>query len=130
MGVTVSNVHVTSLRQAVTPRRLLGRMTASYRFFTWGPVPLGHLLGGLLGSLIGVRMTVFVCALGVATACLWIIFSPIAKLRHLSEYTQGEEDPSPFAGEQNEAQVTLRKGATNGEEQNRENGVSPYLMER
>lgn len=91
MGIVISNIHVVSLRQAITPNRLLGRMNASYRFVTWGCMPLGSLLGGFLGNAIGIRATLLVGALGVATACLWIIFSPIARLRSLPQLTDEEE---------------------------------------
>ena len=47
-GITnpVYNVNQVSLRQAITPDRLQGRMNASMRFIVWGTIPLGALLGG------------------------------------------------------------------------------------
>ncbi|WP_128896069.1 MFS transporter [Longirhabdus pacifica] len=44
IGLVVSNVHVISLRQSITPEHLLGRMNASYRFVVTGTAPLGALL--------------------------------------------------------------------------------------
>jgi hypothetical protein len=41
-GLGLSNVLAVSLRQAVTPDRLLGRMNASCRFLTYGAVPVGR----------------------------------------------------------------------------------------
>jgi hypothetical protein len=41
LAIAVSNVHVVSLRQACTPDAMLGRMNASYRFFTYGAIPIG-----------------------------------------------------------------------------------------
>lgn len=55
MGLAVFNVHSLSLRAAIVPRELLGRVTASYRLISNGAIPLGGLLGGLLGALFGVR---------------------------------------------------------------------------
>jgi hypothetical protein len=52
--------HRGALKTAVTPDRLLGRMTASYRFLTYGAIPLGALLGGVLGELLGLRAAVAV----------------------------------------------------------------------
>lgn len=92
LAVAVSNVHVVSLRQAVTPDLLLGRMNASYRFFTYGAIPLGALLGGLLGETIGLRPTLLVGALGLLLALLWILLSPLGRLRELPE-----EDDKPLA---------------------------------
>lgn len=94
-GTTVANVHVVSLRQGVTPPDVLGRMNASYRFVAWGTVPLGALLGGALGSTIGLRPTLFVAAAGVFSAALWIVLSPIRSLRVLPEAPATEPDTLP-----------------------------------
>ena len=48
-AVTLGNVIVQSLRQAVTPAPLLGRVVSVYRLIGFGAIPLGALLGGLLG---------------------------------------------------------------------------------
>lgn len=82
-GLAMSNVHVVSLRQAATPPHVLGRMNASYRFVVYGAIPLGSLCGGLLGELLGVRMTLFVAAAGLCGALLWVILSPVPGLRRL-----------------------------------------------
>jgi hypothetical protein len=37
----------TTIRQQITPTRLLGRMNAAYRTISWGVVPLGAAFGGL-----------------------------------------------------------------------------------
>jgi MFS family permease len=42
------NVITVSLRQTVIPDRLLGRVNSVYRFFGWGAIPVGALIGGLL----------------------------------------------------------------------------------
>lgn len=42
------NVITVSLRQAIIPDHLLGRVNAVYRFFGWGMMPIGALAGGLL----------------------------------------------------------------------------------
>jgi MFS family permease len=84
-AVAVSNVLVVSLRQTITPDPMLGRMNASYRFFTYGAIPLGALLGGGLAELIGLRPTILVGALGLITALAWVIFSPLRGLAVLPE---------------------------------------------
>jgi MFS family permease len=101
LGVTASVVHVVSLRQTVTPGHLLGRMNGSYRFVTWGVIPIGALLGGLLGEVIGLRAALAVGAAGMSLAWLWVLFSPVPRLRKLSdlepptgEQPRQEEDPS------------------------------------
>ncbi len=54
-GVTVVlwNVVVVSLRQRITPDRLLGRVNSGYRLIAWGTMPLGAALGGLVGEWLG-----------------------------------------------------------------------------
>ncbi len=42
------NVITVSLRQTIIPDRLLGRVNSVYRFFAWGMMPIGLLIGGLL----------------------------------------------------------------------------------
>jgi MFS family permease len=51
----VWNVITVSLRQRVTPDRLLGRLNSGYRLLAWGSRPLGALTGGLLAQAFGVR---------------------------------------------------------------------------
>jgi len=80
MAETVTNVHGVVLRQSTTPGPLLGRMNASYRFVTSGTTPLGALLGGALGGLIGLRMTLLVSGIGLMLGLLWVAFSPVPRL--------------------------------------------------
>lgn len=70
-----------SLRQAITPVHLLGRVGASIGFLVGGVATLGLLAGGILGSTIGVRPAVWVASLGGALATLLLLFSPVASLR-------------------------------------------------
>lgn len=80
LAIAVSNVHVVSLRQAVTPDDLLGRVNASYRFFTYGAIPLGALAGGFLGEAIGLRPTLVIGSLGLLVALLWMAASSVPRL--------------------------------------------------
>jgi MFS family permease len=55
VGVMVANIVMVSLRQRLTPDRLLGRLTSAHRLVGWGTKPLGAVLGGALAQLLGVR---------------------------------------------------------------------------
>jgi MFS family permease len=44
------NVVTVSLRQSLIPTNLLGRVNSVYRFFAWGSIPIGALIGGVLVS--------------------------------------------------------------------------------
>jgi MFS family permease len=46
------NVVTVSLRQSLIPSHLLGRVNSVYRFFAWGTIPIGTLLGGTLVSIL------------------------------------------------------------------------------
>lgn len=81
IGLGISGVHAVTLRQSITPDRLFGRMNASYRFFTYGAIPLGALLGGFLAETIGVRPALFVSAFGLLTSLAWVLLSPVPRLR-------------------------------------------------
>jgi MFS family permease len=82
-GGVVYNITQVSLRQAITPERLQGRMNAVMRFLVWGSLPLGSLVGGALASTIGLRNTLIVSAVGATFAVLPIWFSPIRTLREI-----------------------------------------------
>ncbi len=80
-SAVVYNVNQVSFRQRLCPDRLLGRMNATMRFVVWGVLPIGALVGGALGALVGLRATLWVGALGQALAGLWLLFSPMRRLR-------------------------------------------------
>ncbi|WDL96730.1 MFS transporter [Alicyclobacillus sp. ALC3] len=84
-GAVAYNVNQVSARQAITPAQLLGRMTASIRFIIWGIIPFGSLLGGILGSHIGLRPTLMISAAGGVLPVLWAVLSPIRAMRSVSE---------------------------------------------
>jgi MFS family permease len=77
----VYNINQVSLRQAITPDRLQGRMNASVRFIVWGTIPIGAVLGGALGQAIGLWPTLLSMALCSLLAPLWVVFSPVRQLR-------------------------------------------------
>ena len=83
LGITGTNVHTYAIRQAVTPVAMLGRSSAAYRVLTYGFVPLGALLGGLLGETIGLRPALLVSALLLFPSWCWLFFSPARSLRTL-----------------------------------------------
>ncbi|MEZ4711329.1 MAG: MFS transporter [Caldilineaceae bacterium] len=81
LGLTFYNVGQVSLRQAITPDYLLGRMNATLTFAVAGLIPLGALLGGFAGGWIGLRTTLLLSAGGELLAVMWLFFSPVRKLR-------------------------------------------------
>ncbi|MEV8514642.1 MFS transporter [Dactylosporangium sp. NPDC051484] len=65
LGMGLWQVMSSSLRQAVTPDRLLGRVMASYRLVGRGASSLGGVLGGALAAVFGLRAPSLACALGM-----------------------------------------------------------------
>jgi MFS family permease len=82
---TVYNIAQVSLRQAITPHRLQGRMNASMRFMVWGTMPFGSLAGGALGTAIGLRPTLLVAGIGGLTAVPWVLARSVRELREIPE---------------------------------------------
>jgi len=78
--VAIYNINQVSLRQAITPDHLQGRMNATMRTIVWGTIPLGSFLGGILGNSIGLITTVIVGGLISTLAFLWVFFSPVLTL--------------------------------------------------
>lgn len=82
-GGTIYNISQVSLRQAITPDRMLGRMNASMRFMVWGTMPFGSLAGAALGTAIGLRPTLLVAGVGALSAVLWLLNGTILSLRSI-----------------------------------------------
>jgi MFS family permease len=92
-GIITYNIAQVSFRQRLTPDHLLGRANATIRFLVWGVMPIGALLGGVLGELIGVRTTLLVTMLAGCTAFLPVVLSPLRTMRTLPT----EPEPEPLA---------------------------------
>jgi MFS family permease len=82
-SAVVYNVAQVSYRQAVTAPQLMGRMNAAVRWIVWGTMPLGALIGGALGSTIGIRPTLWIGFIGSWAAGFWVYFSPLRKMRDI-----------------------------------------------
>jgi MFS family permease len=101
--VSVNNITQVSFRQGLTPQRLLGRMNATMRFLVWGTTPLGALIGGVLGQLLGPRPTLWVAAIAGLIPVLPLLFSPLRTMRELPTWaepdkqTPGRVPPVPAA---------------------------------
>jgi predicted MFS family arabinose efflux permease len=84
-GGVAYNVTQVSLRQAVTPQRLQGRMNATMRFLVWGAIPAGALAGGVTGTLVGLRATLWVATGGMLLAALPVTLSGVRALRRIED---------------------------------------------
>lgn len=85
IGLGLSNIYCASYRQAVIPDRVLGRCLASYSLVGMGALSVGSLMAGLLEPLLGLRALLFIGAILISLAPLWVIFSPVARIAKLPD---------------------------------------------
>jgi MFS family permease len=97
MGDSLYNVSVVSLRQAITPDRLLGRVAASGRFVIWGAQPFGAVLGGALAEVIGLRATLAFVVAGFGIGFVWLACSPIRGIHTVRALEEPVGDALPVA---------------------------------
>ena len=65
----------------VGPHHLLGRMNASYRMVLFGTGPIGAIIGGWLGSALGLRTALVITAIVLTSPSLWTLYSPVFRLK-------------------------------------------------
>jgi len=84
-GAVAYNITQVSLRQAITPERLQGRMNAAMRWIVWGTIPLGTLFGGGLATWFSLRTAVWVGAVGQLVAFLPVTVGSLKRVREMPE---------------------------------------------
>lgn len=84
-GSVAYNITQISLRQAITPERLQGRMNAATRWIIWGTIPLGNLAGGGLATAFGLRSALWIGVVGGLFTFLFVALSPVRSIREMPE---------------------------------------------
>ncbi|MFJ4439691.1 MFS transporter [Streptomyces sp. NPDC088923] len=79
------NAAEASYRQRITPPELMGRANASVLWVCFGVIPLGAVFGGALATWAGLRVALLVCVLGMWSASLFVVFSPLRRMRDFAE---------------------------------------------
>ena len=85
LGVMILDINAGAIIPALTPHRLRSRATGAFRFVNYGVRPVGALIGGALGSAIGLRPTLWIATVGAVAGALWLLPSPVLALRELPE---------------------------------------------
>lgn len=85
MGVMMLDITAGSVQTAVIPDPLRARVSGAQRTINYGIRPVGALLGGALGTALGVRPTLWIATIGALAGVLWVLPSPVARLRDLTE---------------------------------------------
>jgi MFS family permease len=80
-GVMVLDISIGSIFPAVIPDRLRSRVTGAFQAVNYGTRPLGALAAGALGTLIGLRATLWIATIGGVTGCLFLLPSPLPTFR-------------------------------------------------
>ena len=81
VGVMIFDVSAASMLFLRTPDRIRARTAGTFRFVNYGIRPIGALLGGALGTAIGLQTTLWIGVLGALLGVVWLVFSPIPRLR-------------------------------------------------
>ena len=95
LGVMILDISAGSLMAAIIPNRLRARVAGVTRTINYGIRPLGALAGGALGTAIGVRPTLWVATVGALAGVLWMIGSPVVRMRELPTPSEEPADPEP-----------------------------------
>ncbi|CAM5248724.1 MFS transporter [Streptomyces narbonensis] len=92
VGVMIVDIAAGSFQMAVIPDAVRARVMGAFRTLNHGFRPVGALLGGLLGTAIGLRPTLWIATGGAVLAVLWLLPSPLARMRELPAK---EEESAP-----------------------------------
>ncbi len=84
-GVMILDITGGSIKAALVPDRLRARVAGAYMVVNYGVRPLGALAGGALGTWIGLRPTLWIASVGAILGVLWLLPSPVPRLRELPE---------------------------------------------
>jgi MFS family permease len=85
LGVMILDINGGSLLIARTPDRLRGRAGGAFTFINVGVRPIGALIGGALGAILGVHATLLIVTVAQLSGLLWLVGSPVPRLRELPE---------------------------------------------
>jgi MFS family permease len=85
LGVMILDITAGSLMSSLIPHRMRARVSGMFRTVNYGVRPVGALLGGALGTLVGVRTTLWIAGAGAVLGVLWLVGSPVTRMRTLPE---------------------------------------------
>ena len=92
----LDNDDTTGLMKSITPERIQGRMNAVMRFIVWGTIPLGSLIGGALGTWIGLRTALIIGGIGCTLPFLPVLLSPVRAIREMPSPVDEVPEPEPL----------------------------------
>jgi len=93
-GVMLLDISIGSIFAAVIPDELRARVTGAFQAVNYGTRPLGSLAGGALGTLLGLRPTLWIATVGGLTGFLWLLPSPLPRFRMPAGRAASPADPA------------------------------------
>ncbi|GAB7047384.1 MFS transporter [Catenuloplanes indicus] len=106
-GIVANNVIKGAFRQAYVPRQLLGRVINSMQLLNYGAIPVGALIGGALGTALGLRPTMWIMSIAIVAASGLLFIGPLKRLRDLPT--------TPGAGMTSAASEPIAAAETDGD---------------
>jgi MFS family permease len=97
IATPIYNVDALSLRQARVSEAIIGRVNGTFQFLEWGALPVGSLVGGVLGAALGPRSALAAAAVCGVVSAIWISTSPARRLTSLTQVRPADPtivDPS------------------------------------
>jgi MFS family permease len=88
LGVMILDITAGSIFAALIPDRLRSRVSGAYMVVNNGVRPIGSLVGGLLGSTIGLRGALWIATVGAIAGFVWLLPSPVPHLHSLPEESE------------------------------------------
>ena len=92
LGVMVLDISIGSIFAALIPHHLRARVSGAFTVVNYGVRPVGSLAGGFLGNAIGLRPTLWIATVGAVAGFLWLLPSPMPRLRTLEQTTDDTID--------------------------------------
>jgi MFS family permease len=90
-SLVAGNITLDSFRQSYCPPRILGRVVATTTLIKYSTIPVGAVLGGLLGDELGLRPTMWIMTGALVCCSVVLLWGPIRKVRDFPD--------SPAVGE-------------------------------
>jgi MFS family permease len=81
LGIAIHNVNQVTVRQILTPDHLRARVASVLRLLGFGAVPLGTLVGGVIGELVGLRAALVISALGLLAGSMPYLLVRVGQVR-------------------------------------------------
>jgi len=85
VGVMLLDICSGAITAALVPDRLRSRVAGAYMVVNYGVRPVGALAGGFVGDALGLRPALWVATVGAIAGVLWLLPSPIPRMRELPE---------------------------------------------